>query len=129
MGSDEFVRFADGRTAAPGEERAVALIDAARAPAFGFGEGARMVRLSADTVHTHPRFREFGPADWLRVQRIVDEGVVVKRVARHWVVWIRDGGDPWAAVIKCTSRGEIYLASYRRASERDLKKWGGSGGP
>ena len=58
-----------------------------------------------------------------------DEGAVVEQGARHRVAWIRDGGDPWAAVLKRTRRGEVYVASYRRASERDLEKWGGSGGP
>ena len=116
-------RFASGRMPAAGEERAVALMDAARAAAVGFGEEARVVRLSADTVRTHPRFRGFGPADWLRVQRIVDEGAVVARGPRHRVAWIRDGGDPWVAVLKRTRRGEVYAVSYRRAREQQVKKW------
>ena len=123
VGSEGFMRFASGRTGAPGEERAVALMDAARAAAVGFGEDARVVRLSADTVRTHPRFRGFGSADWLRVQRIVDEGTVVEQGARHRVAWIRDGGDPWVAVLKRTRRGEIYAVSYRRAREQQVKKW------
>ena len=90
------------------------------------------MRLLADTVRTHLRFRGFGPADWLRVQRIVDEGAVVEQGARPRVAWIRDGRDPWVAVLKRTCRGEVYVVSYRRASERQVKQWRrrrGSGGP
>ena len=122
-GSEGFARWAAGRTAAPGEERAVALLDGARATSLGWSDGARVVRLSAETVRTHPRFRALGPADWLRVQRIVDEGAVVERGARHRVAWIRDGGEPWAAVLKRTRHDEIYVVSYRRAREQQVKKW------
>ena len=111
--------MADSVPRASGDEP----LDGARATALGWSDGARVVRLSAETVRTHPRFREFGPADWLRVQRIVDEGAVVERGARHRVAWIRDGGDPWAAVLKRARADEIYMVSYRRAREQQVKKW------
>ena len=52
--------------------------------ALGFeGLGQRAIRLSADTIRTHEdRFGGFGRADWLRVQRLVDEGAVVEQGAR-----------------------------------------------
>ena len=121
VGSEGFMRFASGRTAAPGEERAVALIDAARAAAVGFGEDAQVVRLSADTVRTHPRFRGFGAADWLRVQRIVDEGAVMREGA-HRTLWIEDDGQLWMTVLKRARHGEIYQSSYRRSNRHDLKR-------
>ena len=51
--------------------------------ALGFeGLGQRAIRLSADTIRTHEdRFGGFGRADWLRVQRLVDEGAVVEQGA------------------------------------------------
>ena len=107
--------------AGPGEERAVALMDAARAAAVGFGEEARMVRLSADTVRTHPGFREFGPADWLRVQRIVDDGAAIREGA-HRTLWLEDDGQLWMTVLKHTRHGEIYQSSYRRSNRHDLKR-------
>ena len=53
--------------------------------ALGFeGLGQRAIRLSADTIRTHEdRFGGFGRADWLRVQRLVDEGAVVEQGARR----------------------------------------------
>lgn len=121
VGSEAFARFAGGRMPAPGEERAVALLDAARTAAVGFGDDARVVRLSADTVRTHPRFREFGPADWLRVQRIVDEGAVIREGA-HRTLWIEDDGQLWLTILKRTRHGEIYHSSYRRSNRHDLKR-------
>ena len=120
-GSEGFARWAAGRTAAPGEERAVALLDGARATSLGWSDGARVVRLSAETVRTHPRFRELGPADWLRVQRIVDEGAVVREGA-HRTLWIEDGGQLWMTVLKRTRHGEVYQSSYRRSNRHDLKR-------
>ena len=52
-----------------------------------------------------------------------DEGAVVEQGARHRVAWIRDGGDPWAVVLKRTRAGEVYVVSYRRAREQQVKKW------
>ena len=126
----DVVEFARGGVARG--ERAVAVVDAERTEMLGWrGLGPRVVRLSAETVGTHERFRDFGRADWQRVQWLVDEGAVVEQGARHRVVWIRDDGEPWVAVIKSTRRGEIYMLSYRRATERQVRKWQerGSGGP
>ena len=126
----DVVEFAQGGVARG--ERAVAVASEDRMQALGWdGLGQRAVRLSADTVRTHPRFRDFGSTDWLRVQRLVDTGEVIHAGTRHRVVWIRDDGEPWAAVIKSTRRGEIYMLSYRRATERQARKWQerGSGGP
>ena len=43
--------------------------------------------------------------------------------ARHRLFWLDEDGKPWAAVVKLTENGEVYLQSYRRASRRNVGKW------
>ena len=119
--SDDFLAFASG-TPRTGE-RAVAMMSADRRATLGLGESARAVRLSAETVRTHPRFRSLTTEDWLRVQRLVDEGVTATRRTNHRLLWIEDDGRPWMAVVKQTKRDELYLQSYRRAKQSEAAKW------
>ena len=119
-----FLSFASGTPRAG--ERAIALVSAARREALGFGGGgARVVRLSAETVRAHPRFRDFATEEWLRVRRIVDEGSAVgdgRQASR--LFWIEeDEGRPWLAAIKETRNGrQLYAASLRRTSEVDIAR-------
>ena len=110
-------------TARGGEERAVALIGAQRSEALGFQDRVRAVRLSSESVERHPRYAAFETADWQRVQRILDRGEWIEQPARHRLLWLDEDGKPWAAVVKLTENGEVYLQSYRRASRRNVGKW------
>ena len=80
------------------------------------------MHLSAETVLAHPRFAGFDTADWLRVQRIVDEGEWAARGRTHRLLWLEKDGKPWLAVLKRTKAGEVYLQSYRRADPRKIRK-------
>ena len=124
VAAPDFLDFASGRAARPGEERTVAIAGAARLQALRLGPGdrARAVRLSAETVLAHPRFAGFDTADWLRVQRIVDEGEWAARGGTHRLLWLEDAGKPWLAVLKRTKAGEVYLQSYRRARPQEIER-------
>ena len=124
LGTGDFRRFARGEaTARGGEERTVALIGAQRSEALGFQDRVRAVRLSSESVERHPRYAAFETADWQRVQRILDRGEWIEQPARHRLLWLDEDGKPWAAVVKLTENGEVYLQSYRRASRRNVGKW------
>lgn len=116
----DVVEFARGGI--PRGERVVAVADAGRMEAlWGAGPGQRVVRLSADAVSRHARFGGFGATDWLRVQRLVDAGTVI-REPRHRVLWIEDAGETWMVVLKRTRRDEVYVDSCRRARPRDVAR-------
>lgn len=119
LGSDDFLRFAAGSGAG---ERGVALIGRTRAKALGLEGRSHAVRLSAQTVRTHPRFAEFTASDWRRVQRLVDRGNVVRSRPRHRLVWTEENDRAWVAVLKETEAREQYLVSYRRANRRETNK-------
>ncbi len=121
--TEGFLAFASGRAAFEGEERTVALASAARVEALGLGARARAVHLSGDTVRGHDRFAKFKAEDWLRVQRIVDEGAWIESGTNHRLMWIEESGKPWLAILKRTASGEIYLKSYRRGNRREVGKW------
>ena len=117
----DVVAFARGGIARG--ERAVAVASEDRMQALGWdGLGQRAVRLSADTVRTHPRFRDFGSTDWLRVQRLVDTGEVIHAGTRHRIVWLGEGDGKRLSVLKRTRAGEIYLQSYRGTNADDIAR-------
>ena len=117
----DVVEFARGGVARG--ERAGAVADAKRTEMLGWrGLGQRAVRLSADTVRTHPRFRDFGSTDWLRVQRLVDTGEVIHAGKRHRIVWLGEGDGKRLSVLKRTRAGEIYLQSYRGTNADDIAR-------
>ena len=99
------------------------MMDPERGAALGFTDRLRAVRLSADTVATHPRFADFAADDWRRVQRIVDAGEWIERPDNHRLMWVEEDGKPWMAAVKRTADDEIYLQSYRRAQQYDVEKW------
>ena len=90
LGTGDFRRFVRGdATARGGEERAVALIGAARSRALGFQDRVRAVRLSSERVEQHQsRYAGFEGQDWQRVQRILDQGEWVARASEHRLLWI-----------------------------------------
>lgn len=99
----------------------MAIANADRARTLGFGDAASVVLLSAATVATYPRFANFKAEDWLRIQRIVDDGDWKARGANHRSLWIVDDGKPWLAVLKRTAGGKVYLQSYRRARRQEIE--------
>ena len=124
VGNRSFLDFAAGG-GRPGEKRTVAVAAATRLRQVGLGEGDqdRAIHLSADTVARHlHRFSDFDADDWLRVQRIVDEGEWNAGGPKHRLFWIKDNGKPWLVVLKRTIRGEIYLQSYRRARPQEIRR-------
>ena len=124
LGTPDFRRFIRGEaTARGGEERAVALIGSDRSRTLGFQDRVRAVRLSSESVETHPRFSGFGAADWRRVQRILDQGAWIEQGEAHRLLWVDAAGKPWMAVVKRTANDEIYLLSYRRAQPSEVTRW------
>ena len=124
LDTGDFRRFARGEaTARGGEERAVALISAARSEALGFQDRVRALRLSSESVETHPRYAGFGTEDWRRVQTILDQGEWIGQGEVHRLLWIDEAGKPWAAIVKRTGNDEIYLQSYRRAQPGEVVRW------
>ena len=123
VAAPDFLDFASGRAARPGEKRTIAGAARLQALRLGPGDRARAVRLSAETVLAHPRFAGFDTADRLRVQRVVDAGEWAAYGTAHRLLWLDDAGKPWLAVLKRTKVGEVYLQSYRRANGREVAKW------
>ena len=107
----EFERFKNGeRHARDAAEWPVAM------------QGARVVWLSHDTVKSHPRFKDFNAEDWQRVQHILDAGQSI-RDGGDLLYWQTEGDKHWMLVIKKTEHGEIYLKTYRRANNGQVRKW------
>ena len=69
------------------------------------GGRSRTVRLSSETAAAHPRFAAFGREDWLRVQRVLDEGRVFLRKDRFAVGFLEEEGRLWEDGGKIDERG------------------------
>ena len=71
------------------------------------GGRSRTLRLSSETAASHPRFSDFEREDWLRVQRILDEGRVFHggKDSRVAIGFLEERGRLWRAVIKSTKEG------------------------
>ncbi len=69
---------------------------------------SRTLRLSSETARSHARFADFGPEDWLRVQRVLDRGEVFRSAekARSAIGFLEEDGELWRLVIKTTKDGE-----------------------
>ena len=88
------------------------------------GGRSRTLRLSSETAASHPRFSDFEREDWLRVQRILDEGRVFHggKDSRVAIGFLEERGRLWRAVIKSTKEGEeVYLETLHRAKSRNLR--------
>ena len=86
---------------------------------------SRTLRLSSETVASHPRFAEFSPEDGLRVQRILDEGRVFRsaEISRVAIGFLEEDGRVWRAVVKATEDGrQTYLETLHRATERNMAR-------
>ena len=95
LGTGDFRRFVRGEaTARGGEERAVALIGAARSETLGFQDRVRAVRLSSESVQRHPRYAHFEAQDWRRVERILDRGEWIEQPDGRRLLWIAEDRKP-----------------------------------
>ena len=82
------------------------------------------LRLSSETVKSHPRFADFEKEDWLPVQRLLDEGRRFKGPKRPKlaIAFLEEDGRLWRAMIKSTKEGkETYLETLHQAKARDLR--------
>ena len=123
LGSEPFRHFIQNTQSEDLQHWMVAAINQQRIKNLGLPEEARIVRLSSESVVSHrKRFEGFSGEDWQRVQRIADKGEWLKQGDTHRALWLDDDGKPWLAVIKRSREGELFLVSYRRASEGELKK-------
>jgi len=95
------------------------------------GADARVVRLSSDTyakqrgqTERSSGHGELTVADYRRLPGIGGApDHAFKDRDRHIVVMKSDGGDWWYAVVKTTSDGhELYLSSFRRGDDRNLRR-------
>ena len=108
-GSADLRRLA-GRCARPVGRRQPRL-DGHRRPPFGTGPPPRQ-------LYRHPGLR---PADYARVQRILDGGQLLRESDRVAVAFLFENGAWWRAVLKATA-DEIYLLSYHRVEQRHLER-------
>lgn len=124
--SEEFDRFIKSSAAKDAQEWAVATVSHARLREIELDSDARIVRLSSESAATpshRSRWSDYNVADWERVQRIVDDGDWAASGPNHRIMWIDGAGKPWMLVLKRTVRDELYMASYRRATSREVAKW------
>ena len=83
---------------------------------------ARVVRLSpASARYIREHHPDIRPGSYALAQRILDAGEFYHSTPMHVVGYLELGGRIWTAVFKTTeSRGELYLQSFRRGTERNL---------
>lgn len=93
--------------------------------ARGLGTTARAVLLSCDTALKQLK-HALAPADYARLERIVERGTMLRSRDRHLEFVLEDDG-PWHAVLKVTRDGrEVYVQSLRRTNKYDiarLQRW------
>lgn len=104
------------------------------AVASALGARSKMVRLSGETAaKQRSRHADLHPADYARVQRILDEGEWFTQSGTHALGFLEEDGRWWRAAVKATADGtETYLKTLHRARPRDLRaarrRWDGIGG-
>ncbi len=92
------------------------------APVRGaIGARSRTVRLSTETAAKQARRHpDLEPADYARVQRILDQGEMFAGYERQAVGFLEENGRLWRAVVKATVDGsETYLVTLHKAQPRD----------
>lgn len=117
LAGEDFVAFI-AKVGGPAEQRGVAVVPDKLAKAMGAEAG--IVRLSSYTVgkqRAHRRGQNFTAADYRRVQRILDDGHLLKESATHVQAFHEINGQTWKAVVKKTENGdEVYLQSLHRSN-------------
>ena len=119
IGTDEFRDHVAGRT-----EGDLPIAVLASSAAAALGSTARTVRLSQETAAKQLfRHSDLSALDYARVQHAFDEGEVF-HVGSTLVGYLQEDDRLWAAVVKVTRLGELYLVSFSRAKPRDLRAAG-----
>ncbi len=120
--AERFRRFVAGRGPEADREGDWPVAIGGEAVLAAIAARSRTVRLSDGTA-TKQRgsHRDLAPADYARIQRILDEGELFRQDARHAMGFLYMDGYPWRAVIKATEDGsETFLATLHKAKRRDL---------
>ena len=129
LASDSFGEFArsPGRKS---DSRAVAVLDNSLKNALS--TKSQIVRLSSWTVvkqKDRRRGQEFAGADYQRIQKLLDEGTVLKDESGSLIAFGRQPGSNgeadriWRAVLKPTKdRSEVYLQSLHRSTRRQMSR-------
>ena len=90
------------------------------------GSEASVLRLSTFThikQQAHRRGQAFTPADYRRVQALLDEGTALQESDRLMLVFGVIEGKLWKAVVKRTESGrELYLQSLHRATAKQRRR-------
>ncbi|MCY3795428.1 MAG: hypothetical protein OXG51_13800, partial [Gammaproteobacteria bacterium] len=99
----------------------VAMLESTTSGMIG-GTGA-VVRLSQETA-AKQRFRhpDVEPADYRRLQRLFDDGIVFQESASSVVAFLEENGQWWYAAVKSTRVGELYLVTYHRSRPGQLRR-------
>ena len=73
---------------------------------------------AAKQLLRHP---DLTPVDYARVQRMLDDGALFAE-GRLIVAFLEEDGRWWSAVVKPTANGELYLVTYHRREERQVRR-------
>ena len=86
------------------------------------GGQSSTVRLSGETAAKQTaRHPDLAPADYARLQRILDEGELFMASERMTLGFIEEDGYLWRAAVKATADGsETYLATLHKAQPHNL---------
>ena len=86
------------------------------------GGQSSSVRLSRETAAKQTaRHPDLAPADYARLQRILDEGELFMASERMTLGFIEEDGYLWRAAVKATADGsETYLATLHKAQPHNL---------
>ena len=113
----DFAAFLRGE----GSGDAVPVLALSDALARGLGTTARAVLLSRDTALKQLK-HALVPADYARLERIVERGTMLRSRDRH-LEFVLEDDRPWHAVLKVTRDGrEVYVQSLRRTNKYDIAR-------
>jgi hypothetical protein len=83
---------------------------------------SRVVLLSQATILSHMGVHsEVTQERYQFLQTLLDHGELIQDRDRHVIVYAHDG-EWWVAVLKRTSKGEIFLQSYHRSNPDHLRR-------
>lgn len=88
------------------------------------GANTARVFLSQDSAVKQSTKRSLSIDDYKRLPDVFSNGLVIKQ-AGQWLVFLHDDDSNklWQATVKSTKDGnELYLASYRRANQQNIKQ-------
>ena len=129
LASEPFREFIRTTEKADGCHWPVATISAKRARELGLQERAGVLRLTSESVvrKDHQlRWSAWEGNEWEHVQRLMDHGewALSDKFPNRRVVWSDpDGrGKYWQVVFKESYKGELFLMTFHRLSDRGVKR-------